>query len=185
MLADMLCLMQHSGHMLMVTPPLLLHRRLQWRSPELALRLAKGSSAEGWLSTTVSELHEQCPGRMKCLREQVCLGAGRVEFTEYLPENTQGVLVQPVGDEGVLVVATDTQRGFGRLDQVRAAGCIKQAGLRIMQGVVRRHARCRGAKWPCLNSSVCHEDQLNCCLGCLEKRLHLKGSACCRPGLQA
>lgn len=45
-------------------------------------------------------------------------GAGRVEFTEYFPENTQGVLVQPIGDEGVLVVATDTQRGFGRLDQV-------------------------------------------------------------------
>ncbi len=46
--------------------------------------------------------------------------AGRVEFTEYFPENTQGVLVQPVGDEGILVAATDTQRGFGRLDQVRS-----------------------------------------------------------------
>ena len=45
--------------------------------------------------------------------------AGRVEFTEYFPENTQGILVQPVGDEGVLVAATDTQRGFGSLDQVR------------------------------------------------------------------
>ncbi|CAK0745940.1 hypothetical protein CVIRNUC_001656 [Coccomyxa viridis] len=42
---------------------------------------------------------------------------GRVEFTEYFPENTQGILVQPVGDEGVLVAATDTQRGFGSLDQ--------------------------------------------------------------------
>ncbi|CAL5219167.1 g950 [Coccomyxa viridis] len=42
---------------------------------------------------------------------------GRVEFTEYFPEDTQGVLVQPIGDEGVLVIATDTQRGFGRLDQ--------------------------------------------------------------------
>ena len=44
---------------------------------------------------------------------------GRVEFTEYFPENTQGILVQPVGDEGVLMAATDTQRGFGSLDQVR------------------------------------------------------------------
>lgn len=45
--------------------------------------------------------------------------AGRVEFTEYFPENTQGVLVQPIGEDGVLVCGTDTQRGFGRLDQVR------------------------------------------------------------------
>ncbi len=42
-----------------------------------------------------------------------------MEFVRYLPENTQGVLVQPAGDMGVLVAATDTQRGFGRLDQVR------------------------------------------------------------------
>ena len=53
---------------------------------------------------------------------QRALCAGRVEFTEYFPENTQGVLIQPVGDEGVLVAATDTQRGFGRLDQVKSCG---------------------------------------------------------------
>ena len=29
----------------------------------------------------------------------------------------QGVVVQPVGDTGVLVAATDTVRGFSRLDQ--------------------------------------------------------------------
>ena len=61
--------------------------------------------------------------RMACLGRRRSLirlfpNAGRVEFTEYFPANTQGVLVQPVGDEGVLIVATDTQRGFGRLDQV-------------------------------------------------------------------
>lgn len=44
--------------------------------------------------------------------------AGRVEFTEYFPENTQGVLVQPIGEDGLLVCGTDVQRGFGRLDQV-------------------------------------------------------------------
>jgi hypothetical protein len=43
--------------------------------------------------------------------------AGRFEFLEYFPEKTQGVLVQPIGTEGVLVAATDTQRGFSRLDQ--------------------------------------------------------------------
>ncbi|GLI68176.1 hypothetical protein VaNZ11_012516 [Volvox africanus] len=42
---------------------------------------------------------------------------GRPEFTSFLPENTQGVVVQPVGDQGVLVAGTDTVRGFSRLDQ--------------------------------------------------------------------
>ncbi|KAG2424358.1 hypothetical protein HXX76_014567 [Chlamydomonas incerta] len=42
---------------------------------------------------------------------------GRPEFTAFLPENTQGVMVQPVGNDGVLVAGTDTVRGFSRLDQ--------------------------------------------------------------------
>jgi hypothetical protein len=42
---------------------------------------------------------------------------GRPEFTAFLPDNTQGVVVQPVGSEGVLVAGTDTVRGFSRLDQ--------------------------------------------------------------------
>lgn len=46
---------------------------------------------------------------------------GRVEFTGYLPENTQGLIVQPVGELGVVVVATDAQRAFSRLDQAWVA----------------------------------------------------------------
>ncbi|GLC40788.1 hypothetical protein PLESTB_000022600 [Pleodorina starrii] len=42
---------------------------------------------------------------------------GRPEFTAFLPENTQGVVLQPVGEAGVLVAGTDTVRGFSRLDQ--------------------------------------------------------------------
>ena len=38
---------------------------------------------------------------------------------QYLPEATQGVIVQPLGSAGVLVVGTDTLRGLSRLDQVR------------------------------------------------------------------
>jgi hypothetical protein len=45
--------------------------------------------------------------------------AGRLEFTSFLPENTQGVAVQPIGNRGVLIAGTDTVRGIGRLDQVR------------------------------------------------------------------
>ena len=43
---------------------------------------------------------------------------GRIEFLEYLPTNVQGILLQPIGTQGVLVAATDTIRGFTRLDQV-------------------------------------------------------------------
>jgi hypothetical protein len=45
-----------------------------------------------------------------------------MEFVQYLPEATQGVVVQPIGSQGVLVVATDTQRGISRLDQVGSPG---------------------------------------------------------------
>ncbi len=44
--------------------------------------------------------------------------SGRQEFVQYLPEATQGVIVQPIGKEGVMVVGTDTLRGLSRLDQV-------------------------------------------------------------------
>jgi hypothetical protein len=47
-----------------------------------------------------------------------CGYAGRKEFIGYLPEGTQGVIVQPLGNAGVLVVGTDTLRGLSRLDQV-------------------------------------------------------------------
>lgn len=60
--------------------------------------------------------------RLRWGLKQSAACAGRVEFTEHFPENTQGVFIQPVGDEGVLVAATDTQRGFGRLDQVKSCG---------------------------------------------------------------
>lgn len=47
--------------------------------------------------------------------------AGRFEFLEYFPSNTQGVIVKPIGKDGVLVVAADTQRGFGNVDQVQSS----------------------------------------------------------------
>jgi hypothetical protein len=42
---------------------------------------------------------------------------GRFEFFGYMPANSQGILVQPLGSEGMLVLATGTQRGFSALDQ--------------------------------------------------------------------
>ncbi len=46
------------------------------------------------------------------------LCSGRKEFTAYLPENTQAVVVQPIGGSALLVAASDTQRGFNKVDQV-------------------------------------------------------------------
>ena len=49
--------------------------------------------------------------------------AGRFEFLEYLPANTQSVVIQPIENKGVVVVGTNVQRGFSKLDQV-SLSCI-------------------------------------------------------------
>ena len=41
---------------------------------------------------------------------------GRIEFT-YLPDTVQALIMQPLGDEGVMLVCSDTQRGFTKVDQ--------------------------------------------------------------------
>jgi len=43
---------------------------------------------------------------------------GRMEFLDYLPSNTQSVLVQPLHPNGVVVLGSPTQRSFTILDQV-------------------------------------------------------------------
>jgi hypothetical protein len=47
----------------------------------------------------------------------LALFPGRVEFQSYLPKNAQAVAVTPVGNEGVMVAASGTQRGFTPADQ--------------------------------------------------------------------
>lgn len=46
---------------------------------------------------------------------------GRVEF-DYLPENTQGVICQPIGDRGVLILAANAPRSYTRQDENWIAG---------------------------------------------------------------
>ncbi len=41
----------------------------------------------------------------------------KAEFTAFLPANTQGVLCQPIGDQGVLILGTDTPRSLTKRDQ--------------------------------------------------------------------
>lgn len=47
----------------------------------------------------------------------LALFPGRFEFLEYLPSNTQCLLVQPLHPDGVLVLGSATQRSFTILDQ--------------------------------------------------------------------
>ncbi|MGF1537051.1 MAG: cofactor assembly of complex C subunit B [Elainellaceae cyanobacterium] len=46
---------------------------------------------------------------------------GRVEF-DYLPENTQGVICQPLGDRGVLVLGANAPRSYTAQDERWVAG---------------------------------------------------------------
>ena len=41
---------------------------------------------------------------------------GKLEF-DYLPENTQGVICQPIGNKGVLVLGADTPRSYTKQDE--------------------------------------------------------------------
>lgn len=46
---------------------------------------------------------------------------GRVEF-DYLPENTQGIICQPLGKKGLLVVGTNIPRSYTKQDEQWVAG---------------------------------------------------------------
>ncbi len=46
---------------------------------------------------------------------------GKVEF-DYLPDNTQGVICQPMGDRGVLILAANAPRSYTRQDEAWIAG---------------------------------------------------------------
>ncbi len=46
---------------------------------------------------------------------------GRIEF-DYLPENTQGVICQPIGSKGVLILGANTPRSYTKQDENWIAG---------------------------------------------------------------
>lgn len=46
---------------------------------------------------------------------------GRVEF-DYLPENTQGVICQPIGEQGVLILGANAPRSYTKQDETWIAG---------------------------------------------------------------
>lgn len=57
---------------------------------------------------------------------------GRVEF-DYLPENTQGVICQPLGKEGVLILGANVPRSYTKQDEVWIEGIADKLGYSLEQ----------------------------------------------------
>jgi hypothetical protein len=52
---------------------------------------------------------------------------GRVEFA-YLPQNTQGLICQPMGDQGALILAANAPRSYTQQDEAWIAGIADKLG---------------------------------------------------------
>ena len=46
---------------------------------------------------------------------------GKIEF-DYLPENTQGLICQPIGDQGVLILGANSPRSYTKQDELWIEG---------------------------------------------------------------
>ena len=55
---------------------------------------------------------------------------GRIEF-DYLPENTQGVICQPIGKEGALILGANAPRSYTKQDETWIAGIADKLDVTI------------------------------------------------------
>ena len=55
---------------------------------------------------------------------------GKVEFN-YLPENTQGIICQPMGDKGVLVLGANAPRSYTKQDETWIEGIADKLGASL------------------------------------------------------
>lgn len=58
---------------------------------------------------------------------------GKIEF-DYLPENTQGVICQPIGEKGVLILGADTPRSYTKQDEKWIEGIADKLAITLSQG---------------------------------------------------
>lgn len=58
---------------------------------------------------------------------KLALYPGQVEF-DYLPPNTQGLICQPMGEEGVLILAANAPRSYTRQDEIWIGGIADKLG---------------------------------------------------------
>ncbi|NEP62088.1 MAG: cofactor assembly of complex C subunit B, partial [Symploca sp. SIO2G7] len=55
---------------------------------------------------------------------------GKVEFN-YLPKNTQGIICQPMGDKGVLILGANVPRSYTKQDEVWVEGIADKLGASL------------------------------------------------------
>lgn len=56
---------------------------------------------------------------------------GKIEF-DYLPENTQGVICQPIGKEGVLILAANAPRSYTKQDETWITGIADKLAVTLV-----------------------------------------------------
>lgn len=59
---------------------------------------------------------------------------GRVEF-DYLPSNTQGVICQPIGEEGALILGAHAPRSYTKQDENWIAGIADKLAVTLKMGI--------------------------------------------------
>jgi Cofactor assembly of complex C subunit B, CCB2/CCB4 len=57
---------------------------------------------------------------------------GKIEF-DYLPENTQGVICQPIGKEGVMILGANAPRSYTKQDENWIAGIADKLAVTLMR----------------------------------------------------
>ncbi|MBE9208781.1 cofactor assembly of complex C subunit B [Nostoc sp. LEGE 06077] len=60
---------------------------------------------------------------------------GKIEF-DYLPENTQGVICQPIGDKGVMILGANAPRSYTKQDEYWIAGIADKLAVTLQQSIV-------------------------------------------------
>lgn len=61
---------------------------------------------------------------------------GRIEF-DYLPENTQGLICQPLGKAGVLILGANVPRSYTRQDERWIEGLADKLAYSLAQGLTK------------------------------------------------
>ncbi|WP_318700366.1 MULTISPECIES: cofactor assembly of complex C subunit B [unclassified Roseofilum] len=56
---------------------------------------------------------------------------GKIEF-DYLPDNTQGVICQPLGENGVMILGANAPRSYTKQDEAWIAGIADKIGNSLM-----------------------------------------------------
>ncbi|MGK7891844.1 MAG: cofactor assembly of complex C subunit B [Leptolyngbyaceae cyanobacterium] len=96
-----------------------------WRDDQVLLR--RGILGSASTVTPGAILQRVLAKQTPVYLVQLSLYPGRVEF-DYLPENTQGVICQPVGDRGVMILGANVPRSYTKQDENWITGIADKLG---------------------------------------------------------